>query len=451
MRSKLKQYSLTRNTNVVWLGQIPVHWKVRRLKNVAHIIMGQSPQSEKCNFNLVGLPFLQGCAEFGVENPKPIQFCQSPPVTCPSGAILLSVRAPVGRLNTADQVYGVGRGLCAIVPNSRKLSSKFTRYLFEVTREGLQYVSTGSTYDAVTVGNVENQLLILPPFSEQTVIVYFLDYMDKRIQKYVQRRKKLIELFKEQKKFIIHSAVTRGLNPTVQLKESEIQWLGEIPAHWATSFLRNHYNIQSGKTLQSKKINKQDQIVNYITVRHVQWHSIQKTNLPKMWATSDEIQKLLIQPGDLLVCEGGEGGRCNVVDFKLKQETIIQNHIHRIRPSKHCTNSFLQYIMTTMSNFGWFDAINNGATIPNLSKEKIATLKIPIPPLHEQTAIVKFLSETTKRIESNIKLCSRQIDLMQEYRARLISNVVTGKLDVREVALKLLLDNDDSHTLNQEQ
>ena len=113
-----QSYPAYKASGVAWLGKIPAHWEVRRLKNVARLVMGQSPPSEDCTTARIGLPFLQGCAEFGRDHPRPVQFCRTPAKVSPPGAVLMSVRAPVGRLNVADQRYGIGRGLCAVVPTS---------------------------------------------------------------------------------------------------------------------------------------------------------------------------------------------------------------------------------------------------------------------------------------------------------------------------------------------
>ena len=158
----LKPYPAYKDSGVQWLGKVPEHWEVRRLKNAAQVIMGQSPSSNDCSVERIGLPFLQGCAEFGVEYPQPKQFCKSAPKVSPVGAVLMSVRAPVGRLNTADQEYGIGRGLCAIVPFPRLLHQRFIRFGVTVCLDRLAVLSTGSTYDAVSVADVTGLRIPLP-------------------------------------------------------------------------------------------------------------------------------------------------------------------------------------------------------------------------------------------------------------------------------------------------
>ncbi|MCG8603851.1 restriction endonuclease subunit S, partial [bacterium] len=248
MMHELKPYPKMKDSGVEWLGEVPQHWEVRRLKATARLIMGQSPPSEDCSSERIGLPFLQGCAEFGTRYPAPVQYCRAPSKVSPREAILMSVRAPVGRLNIADQAYGIGRGLCAIIPHQRSFSPNFARYELEVIGHGFAIASTGSTYDAVSTDDVGVQPTILPPLQEQTAIVRYLDYIDRRVQRLVQAKRKLITLLEEQKQAIIHRAVTRGLDPNVRLKPSGVEWLGDVPEHWETLRVGHFSKVGNGST-----------------------------------------------------------------------------------------------------------------------------------------------------------------------------------------------------------
>ena len=114
------------------------------------------------------------------------------------------------------------------------------------------------------------------------------------------------------------------------------------------------------------------------------------TDLPTMWASSHELGQYGVSPGDLLVCEGGEGGRCGIIRA-VQLPCIIQNALHRVRPSGKSQNEFLAYVMNTIASTGWFDAINNKATIAHFTREKFGSLGITVPAPEEQDAIVRFL------------------------------------------------------------
>ena len=195
-----------------WLGDVPAHWEVRRLKDSVTLVMGQSPPGSDCSDEPIGLPFLQGCAEFGERHPNPVQFCRAPQKISPIGAILLSVRAPVGRLNIANQVYGIGRGLCAILPHKEVLQTKFAHYQLEILEHGLRLVSTGSTYDAVSVDGVGNQSMIVPPLPEQAAIVEYLDKATADIDAAIARARRHVELLREYRTRLIADVVTGRLD-----------------------------------------------------------------------------------------------------------------------------------------------------------------------------------------------------------------------------------------------
>lgn len=164
-----------RPSGVEWIGDIPDHWQMRRLKYSAKLIMGQSPDGRDCAETPIGLPFLQGCAEFGGIHPTHVLYCRAPRKISPIGAILLSVRSPVGRLNFADQEYVIGRGLCAIIPDGETLDATFAYYHLLSLDTGLRMASTGSTYDAVSVYDIGTQPIIAPPLAEQREIAAHLD------------------------------------------------------------------------------------------------------------------------------------------------------------------------------------------------------------------------------------------------------------------------------------
>ena len=128
----MRRYSEYKESIVEWIGEIPTHWKIKRLKYIADLNMGQSPPSEEYNSDQIGTPFLQGNAEFGPHHPTPKIYCPTAKKHANPSDILLSVRAPVGAINVANQEYGIGRGLCAIRPRTNQLERRYAKYLLEV-------------------------------------------------------------------------------------------------------------------------------------------------------------------------------------------------------------------------------------------------------------------------------------------------------------------------------
>lgn len=220
------------------------------------------------------------------------------------------------------------------------------------------------------------------------------------------------------------------LPPYPAYKDSGVPWLGRIPAHWDATMTKRHYSIQLGKMLQNTPKSNDDKSIPYLKAQHVQWFAVRSHGLPHMWASPVEIEGYGVQVGDLLVCEGGEGGRSGLVK-SIGGPAIIQNALHRVRPSSFCRNDFLQYVMSTVSAIGWFDALNNKATIAHFTYEKFGALGIPIPPPHEQRAITRYLDHVDRRIRRTIRARQKLIALLEEQKQAVIHLAVTGQIDVR--------------------
>lgn len=218
------------------------------------------------------------------------------------------------------------------------------------------------------------------------------------------------------------------LKPYSEYANMGVPWLSEIPRHWAVAQVKRHFSIQLGKMLQSNQLRSDEQLVRYLKARHVQWFAVSAANLPRMWASSEEIKRYGVEAGDLLVCEGGEGGRCGILT-QVDAPCIIQNALHRVRAKGTSTVEYLQYVMSVVASSGWFDAINNKATIAHFTREKFGALSMPVPPAIEQGPITAFLNQIDKGISYLIRARRQQIKLLNEQKQVIINHAVTRGLD----------------------
>lgn len=219
-----------------------------------------------------------------------------------------------------------------------------------------------------------------------------------------------------------------NLKPYPAYKDSGVPWLGAVPEHWNITAVKRHYYIQLGKMLQGQPSGPDDKEISYLKAQHVQWFAVRTSDAPRMWASTREVDQFGISTGDLLVCEGGEGGRCGIVK-EITGSYIIQNALHRVRPRDQCQNDFLQYVMSSIAAMGWFDAINNKATIAHFTSEKFGSLRVPIPTPDEQSAIVAFLDHIDRRVNRFIRAKRRIITLLNEQKQAIIHRAVTHGLD----------------------
>lgn len=276
---------------------------------------------------------------------------------------------------------------------------------------------------------IGNMLIPAPDREIQVDIADYLERETEQLDALIAAKKRLLELLAEKRQAMMIRAVSLGLDPNVRLKPSGIEWLGDVPAHWEVVSVKSAYSIQLGRMLQSHPIGLYDIEVPYLKAQHVQWLSIRTEDAPKMWINPQELHQYSIREGDLLVCEGGEGGRCGLVG-NIKENYIIQNALHRVRELGKGRNDYLQYVLISISATEWFQSINNKATITHFTKDKFSALKIPLPPLAEQIAISGYLDKETALLDVLASKIRKTIDLIKERRAALISAVVTGNIDV---------------------
>jgi len=218
--------------------------------------------------------------------------------------------------------------------------------------------------------------------------------------------------------------------PYPAYKDSGIEWLGRVPEHWETGMVKRGYDIKLGKMLQTKPNSADDIEVSYLKAKNVQWFSVQTISEVRMWASPGDIEQFSVSSGDLLVCEGGEGGRCGILTSEVNGH-IIQNSLHRVQPRDGNSNTFLQYTMSAIAKTGWFVALNNKATIAHFTYEKFGALHISFPSPLEQHAIAHFLDHATQRIQRHIQAKQKLIKLLEEQKQVIIHQAVTGQINIQ--------------------
>ena len=432
-------------SGIDWLGAVPRHWNICRLKNAATIIAGQAPLSENVSENLDGLPFLQGNAEFGRMHPSPRLACEDPAKTAKAGDILLSVRAPVGAVNIADRDYGIGRGLCAVRARPG-VDRIFASCALDVAKTELLRLSTGSTYDAVTVGIVSGLSLPFPPLAEQRTIVRYLDYVDRRVRRYVRAKERLIGLLEEEKQAIINQAVTRGLDPSVRMKASGVEWLGDVPEHWEVRRIGQFSKVGNGSTpSRQNPAYWSDRTYPWLTSSSVNQDTITKADQFVTESALLECHLPKVQPDSVLIGITGQG-KTRGMSALLAVEATINQHMAYITPrdidavvSSHYLHMYLTAAYRELRAL----SESSGSTKAALTCEDVKHFQVALPPRREQDRLVADVRKEVAINDGAIARARRQIELLEEYRTRLIADVVTGKLDVREAAAGLAEDGDD--------
>ena len=399
-------YPAYKPSGVEWLGDIPGHLEVRRLKYSAKLVMGQSPSGWDCDEAPIGLPFLQGRAEFGDVHPQPVLYCRAPRKISPAGAILLSVRAPAGRLNFADQEYVIGRGLCAIIPDGASLDTTFAYYHLLALDTGLRLASTGSTYDAVSVGDVGGQPIVMPPIAEQRAIAAHLDRKGDIARRHADVSARLIACLRELRQAEIRQAVTRGLDADAPLRASGVEWMGDVPERWDVRRLKRICRFAYGDSLSSDQRSGGD-IPVYGSNGQIDNHSVPNT------------------AGECVII--GRKGSFGKVHYSPKSAFAIDTTFF---VDKRYTDANIRWLFYLLGILG-LDAVSMDSAVPGLNREYAYSHISPYPPLAEQRAIAAHLDGRMAAIDAAIAHCEREAALVGEYWARLAVDAVTGQVDVR--------------------
>lgn len=251
----------------------------------------------------------------------------------------------------------------------------------------------------------------LPPVEEQEQIVRFVRQLDSRVNRLIKAKRRLIELLNEQKQAIIHQAVTRGLDPTVPLKPSGIDWLGDIPEHWEVRRLRFLARMGTGArdTVHRKDDGMYPFVVRSQTLEQIDSYSFD---------------------GEAVLTAGDGAGVAKVFHY-LNGKFDYHQRVYAFHHFRHVTGRFFFYYF---SNSLRFEALagNAKSTVDSLRLPMLQNFPVPLPPKSEQEAIVSYIDLHTRRLERAISKANAEIDLIREYRTRLVADVVTGQLDVRQ-------------------
>ena len=393
--------------------------------------MGQSPSSDDCNKDGFGLPFLQGNAEFGTKHPHPRQFCNVSRKFANEGELLFSVRAPVGALNIADQKYGIGRGLCSISANDG-VSSDFSYWLISVIKPELDSVSTGSTFEAVSAEQVGNVRIPMPPLIEQTKIAEFLDHETAKIDILIEKQQSLIDLLKEKRQAVISHAVTKGLNPDVPMKDSGVEWFGNVPENWTVTrigLLCEFISYGFTNPMPTADDGPHMLTASDIDFQCVNFDGARRTT--ELAFNSLLTNKSKPKSGDVLITKDGTLGRVAVFDGRNR--ACISQSVALLRLNgRKIIPEFLSLALSgaTYQSKMIFDA--GGTTIKHIYITTLAKMEFALPSLNEQAEIIMFLSDRLNQIDSLIEFSESLSLFAMERRAALISAAVTGKIDVRD-------------------
>ena len=439
MIEELKPYSEYKESGQEWLGQLPAHWSLLPNRAIFEEVKDRKhPGDEMLSVTITRGIVRQKTLLSDTSKKDSSNVNKSAYKLVQPGDIAYNkMRAWQGALG-ASSLRGIISPAYVVIRPRDKANSWFYHHLYRTptfAKEAERW-SYGITSDMWSLRPEHFKMIytVLPPPDEQAAIVRFLDHANRKIDRFIRAKRKLIALLGEQKQAIIHRAVTCGLNPNVPLKPSGIPWLGDIPEHWEVSPLRRRWRVTDCKHLTVPFIEDGIPLASVVEVKSF------TLNLSRCKKTKPSWYHLLTDGdrkpnrGDLIYCRNASVGACALVDTDV--DFAMGQDVCMIR-SKVQNQRFLNFLMHSPFMDHQLELLLVGSTFKRINVADIKALVVLVPPRTEQNAICMHLDSNLAIYNTAIARTEREIALMQEYRTRLTADIVTGKLDVREAAAKL--------------
>ena len=429
----LKPYPQYKDSGVEWIGEIPTGWKFKKIKHLTNVNISNIDKKSKeyepavllCNYTDVynnksinnNLDFMKATASFEQINKLALH----------KGDVLITkdsesaddIAVPALVTEDLDNVVA-GYHLAMIKPNDN-ITGEYLFRLFESKKINDQFVvaANGVTRFGISTYPIKNSYLVVPSPQEQGKICSFLNKKTSEIDLTIEKDTQLIELLKEKRTTLINHVVTKGLDPRVKMKDSGVEWIGKIPGEWDVKKLKHELLILDYKRVPLSaeiRADMKDKIYDYYGASGI----------------IDRVENYIFNGKFILLGEDGANllSRSSPLAFIAEGKFWVNNHAH-ILDTK---NGNLDYFVNLLESIDYTPQIE-GSAQPKLTADNLKNVKVLVPPIFEQNRIAAFIDDETTHLDTTIQKIQHNINLLKEYKKSLINRVVTGKVDVREVAV----------------
>jgi type I restriction enzyme S subunit len=440
-------YSKYKPSGVEWLGDVPEHWDVKRLKYLSEIstsgVWGEDPNSDSDGFRVATTANISPLGEIDVAgmHVRSLSTEELKKGLCRAGDIIV-----VKSSGSATSVISGKSGLVLpehgricfsnftlrVRPIEKSLHPIFAWFFLssEVVRSQVRLMVSTTTYPNLQVPEYLSFLVPEPPLPEQMAIADFLDRETGRMDMLVGKKRTLIEKLKEKRTALISRTVTRGLNPNAKLKPSGIEWLGDMPAHWEVKMLKRTWAICEYGISESLA---GDGPIRVLTMGHIQDGRVR---IPDEGCLESVSNAMLLKRHDLLFNRTNSlvhVGKVGLFEQDEAASCTFASYLVRLRVRKEHNPRFFAYLLNTPQVLEFA----RGLALPsinqaNLNPTRYGQIRVAIPPFPEQAAIADYLDRETAQIDRLVEKVEAAIERLQEYRTALITAAVTGKIDVQK-------------------
>lgn len=430
-----------KDSGVEWIGEIPASWSIIRTKFLFNVLSGATPESTKAE-NWDGEIRWITPADYktndvyiscGRRNLSQVGFESCSTNMIPAGSIIFSKRAPIGSVAINSVDLCTNQGCLSCVSKGEGLV-KYYYYVMSVSTEQYELLGSGTTFKEISAQNFSNFNLPCPQYEDQVAISKYLDIKCSQVDTLITNVQAQIEKLKAYKQSLITEIVTKGLDPTVPMKDSGVEWIGTIPEHWGTAKLQYCAQIRSGITL-GKKYPKGTKMIErpYLRVANVQSGGVLLDNVKTVEVSADDDLQYRLSVGEVLMTEGGDRdklGRGCVWEGQIAP-CLHQNHIFALQTNDLLDPQFLAYM--TVSDVGrvYFDITAIKTTnLACTNSSKVLAFRFPLPKMDEQIELAAYLDKRCAQIDRLISIKQTKIEKLEQYKRSLIYEFVTGKKEV---------------------
>ena len=423
-------YEKYKDSGVEWLGLVPVHWEVKRVKHVADVINGYPFESSLFDSH-TGHPLIRirDLDQFLVETYYNGEFVECAAITSDDVLVGMDGDFNVGRW------HGKGIGLLnqrmCCVRSSSQLITRLLEYSLPFPLKAINDITHSTTVKHLASSQVEKTNIAIPPPEEQQAIAAFLDRETAEIDALLAAKERMLSLMAEKRKALITEAVTRGLNPEAERKDSGVPWIGEIPAHWTIQKLGYLARIGNGSTPNRGNLE-------YWTNGTFPWIGSGAVNnefitQSEEWVTELAVREChlnLVPKGSVLMGIVGQGktrGLAGILTF----DSFINQNMAYITPNEKLSAEYLQKTTVAMYEYLRAEGDGSGGAQGAINCDQLSQVKICVPPLEEQRAIVAHIESETAKLDALKAATERTVALLKERRSALIAAAVTGQIRVQ--------------------
>ena len=438
----LKPYPAMQDSDVPWLGEVPERWEVRRGKWLFR--HRKEINVDRASTNVLSLT-LRGVVSNDPDNPEglvPKDYATYQQFN--KGDLVFKLidleNLRTSRVGLVHEDGIMSSAYVRLVPRSACEIRFFFQQYFDLYQRGVYNQLGAGVRSTLGPNDLLNLSVVVPPLPEQAAIVRFLDHADRRIRRHIRAKQKLIKLLEEQKQAIIHRAVTRGLHPSVRVKPSGVEWLGQVPEHWEVKRCRYLFREVDRRSADgSEEHLSMSQRLGLVPSRLVE----NRTLVSDSYAGGK-----LCQVGDLVL----NRLKAHLGVFALSKYAGVISPDYTVL--RHIEQGSAEYYERVLRSPACRIELRTRAKgivegFWRLYTDDFYDIRLPVPPPEERDAIVEYTRKATAEIDTGVSLAGREISLLREYRTRLISDVVSGKLDVREAAARLPRETEELEPLGE--